>query len=285
LSAAKIRAAFVGIYFCADPYRKNHRSRIHCGRLARAGRPIGTSSVASLRGSLQSRFKRTGQFWKPGLMLVIVGGGLNLGTMLKRFWLPMALLVFFTIMRLPGLLPPNFSPVYAIAFCAGVYFPRRAAWWAPLSLIFLSDCALAIYYWTDLGINPFHGSALLGMAGNYAAFAAIIALGRTMNRKTSWLGLVSGGLAAAVIFYFVTNTFAWMSLREYPKNLAGLIQALTVGLPNWPHTWEFFGNTLKSGGLFTGLFAAAMKAQEAVESAKESEEEPEASPEAKPEEA
>ena len=44
-----------------------------------------------------------------------------------------------------------------------------------------------------------------------------------------------------------------------PKTFLGWIQALTVGTPGWPHTWEFFRNTLLSGGLFTGLFAGAMK--------------------------
>jgi hypothetical protein len=38
------------------------------------------------------------------------------------------------------------------------------------------------------------------------------------------------------------------------------LQALTTGTPNYPSTWEFFRNTLLSGGLFTGLFVAAMKA-------------------------
>ncbi len=181
-------------------------------------------------------------------------------------------------------MPPNFSPVYAIAFCAGVYFPRREAWFVPLALIFATDCVLDLYYWLTLGINPLQASVLLGMAGNYAAFGLIVAVGRRMNRQTSWLGLVAGGLAAAVVFYLVTNTFAWLTLREYPKNLLGLIQALTVGLPNWPHTWEFFGNSLKSSGLFTGLFAFAMKIQEKIESAPESEEETAEAPDATPEE-
>jgi len=51
----------------------------------------------------------------------------------------------------------------------------------------------------------------------------------------------------------------------YSKTLGGWIQALTVGTPGWPHTWEFFRNTMLSGGLFSGLFAAAMKLGGAVE--------------------
>jgi hypothetical protein len=42
------------------------------------------------------------------------------------------------------------------------------------------------------------------------------------------------------------------------QNARGLDSSLTTGLPNYPSTWEFFRNTLLSGGLFTGLFVGAM---------------------------
>ena len=46
----------------------------------------------------------------------------------------------------------------------------------------------------------------------------------------------------------------------YAKTLAGWIQALTTGRPDWhPTTWEMFRNTFLSGGLFTALFVAAEK--------------------------
>ena len=167
---------------------------------------------------------------------------------------------------------------------AGVYFPRRQAWWIPFTLILATDCLLDIYYWRVLGINPFQGASLVAMAGNYAGFAMIIGLGRCFQRTTPWAGLVGGGLLAAIIFYLITNTFAWMTLRDYPKTLGGLLQALTMGLPGWPHTWEFFRNTLTSSGLFTGLFAAAMQVKEKLEAAPEAEENEEEEPEAVPKE-
>jgi hypothetical protein len=37
------------------------------------------------------------------------------------------LLALLALSRWPGLLPPNFSPVYALAFCSGVYLPGRLA--------------------------------------------------------------------------------------------------------------------------------------------------------------
>jgi hypothetical protein len=63
-----------------------------------------------------------------------------------------------------------------------------------------------------------------------------------------------------VVFYLVTNTLSWLQDSAYAKTIAGWIQALTLGRPDWhPTTWEMFRNTLLSGGLFTALFAAAAK--------------------------
>jgi hypothetical protein len=59
-------------------------------------------------------------------------------------------------------------------------------------------------------------------------------------------------MVGAFLFYLVTNTISWLTDPAYPKTLAGWIQALTIGTPGWPHTWEFFRNTLLSGGLFAG---------------------------------
>ena len=92
------------------------------------------------------------------------------------------------------------------------------------------------------------------------SFAALVGLGRLFSPRTNWWKLLGGGLLGAVLFYFITNTASWLNDPAYGKTLAGWIQALTTGLPNYPSTWEFFRNTLLSGGLFTGLFVGAMKA-------------------------
>src|SRR6266496_1062913 len=36
--------------------------------------------------------------------------------------MPVLLMVVFALTRWPGVLPPNFSAAYVLAFCAGVYF-------------------------------------------------------------------------------------------------------------------------------------------------------------------
>jgi hypothetical protein len=117
---------------------------------------------------------------------------------------------------------------------------------------------------------------------NYGVYLGIIALGRWFTAKSSWFSLLGGGLLSAILFYLVTNTMAWLQNPEYLKTLSGWIQALTIGTSGWPQTWEFFRNTLISGGLFTGLFAGAMKlsaAREVQEEAEEPEEAPEPAPE------
>ena len=173
--------------------------------------------------------------------------------------------------RWPGLFPLNFSAFYALAFCAGAFFPKQIKWWLPLGTLLFSDLALNLYYYFALNINAFKATQLI----NYAAFAGIIWFGTKFNSRTSFLRLLSGGILSAVFFYLITNIAAWLfnpfNNPDYPKDLAGLLRALTKGTHGYPTTIEFFRNTLVSGGLFTGLFAGAMKLTDAAESAEEKE--------------
>jgi hypothetical protein len=79
----------------------------------------------------------------------------------------------------------------------------------------------------------------------------------------------------ALLFYLITNTASWFfnpfGNPEYTRNFPGWLRALIIGTAGWPETWEFFRNTLLSGGIFTGLFVGAMKMTEASESAQEKE--------------
>jgi hypothetical protein len=137
---------------------------------------------------------------------------------------------------------------------------------------------------TDLGLNCYyaaHGwdvwklSVLRYQLFNYAAYAVIIWLGRRFKPQSSFVGLLGGGLLGALLFYFITNTASWLfnpfQNPEYTKTLFGWLTALIRGTHGWPETWQFFRNTLLSGGLFAGLFVAAMKLGEAAESPQEKE--------------
>jgi hypothetical protein len=102
-------------------------------------------------------------------------------------------------------------------------------------------------------------------------YAVLIWFGTQMGRHASFLKLLAGGLLGAIAFYLITNTLAWLQNPAYARTLAGWIQALTSGQPGFPPTWEFFRNTLLSGGLFTALFVAAMKLTAPAESPVEKE--------------
>lgn len=204
--------------------------------------------------------------------------------------LPVVFVLLAALTRWPGLFPPNFSAFYALAFCAGAFFPGRVAWWIPLGTLLATDLALNCYYQFALGVDAFQWYQLL----NYAGFALLIVLGRGFGPKTPWLFLLGGGLFGACLFYLVTNTAAWLfnpfGNPEYTRDLAGWLLALTQGTAGHPPTWEFFRNTLLSGGLFTGLFAGVWRLSTAPEpeTAPAAEQEAEASEgetEPKPEEA
>jgi hypothetical protein len=179
--------------------------------------------------------------------------------------LPFILMVVFALTRWPGLMPQNFSAVYGLVFCAGVYFGPGSRWILPLATLLVTDLVLNVFYYKTTPFNSY-------MAMNYVAYVALIGLGKRVGSQSPWWKLVGGGLLGSLVFYFITNTASWLQNPEYVKNLAGWIQALTIGTPGWPHTWEFFRNTLLSGGLFTGLFAGAMKLGEASEESKQEKE-------------
>ena len=172
------------------------------------------------------------------------------------------------------MLPDGFSAAYAIAFCAGVYFSGRMAWWLPLGTLLLTDIGLDIYY-LSLGWNVLEIPVLKYQLVNYAGYGLLIFMGRRFRPSSSFTALLGGGILGALLFYFITNTASWFfnpfGNVEYSKTLTGWLTALTKGTAGWPQTWEFFRNTLLGGGLFTGLFVGAMKLTEAAESAKEKE--------------
>ncbi len=166
-------------------------------------------------------------------------------------------------------MPPNFSAAYAIAFCGGLYLAGRWGWTIPFLVLAGTDLLLNIFFYSRDGFSL--GAFLAAELPTLLAYVVLIGLGRSMGGKKSWWRLLGGGVLGALLFYIITNTAAWLTLPGYAKTLAGWLQAITTGLPGYPETWEFFRNTLMSGGLFTGLFVGAMKATEEREAKEETE--------------
>ena len=116
----------------------------------------------------------------------------------QNIWLPLVLMVVFALSRWPGVLPQNFSAAYALAFCAGVYFPGGLAW-LPLGTLVA----------TDLGLNAFYYHAPI-LDGRFVvknlAFVLIILLGRgCFHRRDKWVKLVGGGLVGALVAWRTRN--------------------------------------------------------------------------------
>ena len=146
----------------------------------------------------------------------------------------------------------NFAPLASISLCGAVYFPARFKFTVPLGVLFVSD----------LFLNYIYAAPLLQvqMVSRYFALAIVGLIGLALQNRASLKTLLPASLAGSAIFYLITNVFSWVSDPGYAKNFAGLIQAVTVGLPQYSATptWMFFRNTVLSDLFFTILFVACM---------------------------
>jgi hypothetical protein len=146
----------------------------------------------------------------------------------------------------------NFTPLAAIALCSAAYLPKKYKFSVPLVTLFISDAVLNFRYGAPL-LDP---QILL----RYFALAVVGGLGVLLQYRASLKTLLPASIVGSTIFYTMTNAFSWLSDPGYAKNLGGLIQALTVGLPQYSATpsWMFFRNSLISDLLFTLLFVISM---------------------------
>jgi len=146
----------------------------------------------------------------------------------------------------------NFAPMAAIALCGAAYFPRKFKFTVPLGALFVSDLILNYYYGATLVDSH--------IFSRYIALALVGLLGLALQDRASFKTLLPASLIGSIIFYLITNAASWLSDPGYAKNFAGLVQALTVGLPQYSATptWMFFRNTILSDLFFTLLFVACM---------------------------
>jgi hypothetical protein len=196
----------------------------------------------------------------------------------KEKWnhaLPFVFLGLFALSRWPGLFPPSFSAAYALVFCAGVYFVKRMNCWLLLGTLLATDIALNFYYQNVNGWDVWTLSNLAHQGFVYLSYVVIFLLGRQFKPRSSFFSLLGGGILGALLFYLVTNTASWLlnpfENREYEKDFTGWLIAVIKGTGGWPDAWQFFRNSLMSGGLFTALFVVAMKLTAPAESPVEKE--------------
>ena len=146
----------------------------------------------------------------------------------------------------------NFAPLAAIALCSAAYFPKKYKFTVPLLTLFISDAVLNFRYGAPL-LDP-------QILCRYAALALVGWIGLLLQNRASLKTLLPASIVGSTIFHAITNAFSWLSDPGYAKNLGGLIQALTVGLPQYSATpsWMFFRNSLLSDLVFTLFFILCM---------------------------
>ncbi|HKS03805.1 MAG TPA: DUF6580 family putative transport protein, partial [Chthoniobacterales bacterium] len=133
----------------------------------------------------------------------------------------------------------------------------------PLLTLFISDVIINLRYGAPL-LDP-------QIIVRYGALALVGFLGLLLQSRASLKTLLPASIVASTAFYAITNTFSWLSDPGYVKNFSGLIQSLTVGLPQYSATptWMFFRNSLVSDLIFTALFVICMNAGRSMERSRE----------------
>jgi len=172
--------------------------------------------------------------------------------MIPAIILTLSVILFRVVMGFNDI-ATNFSPVAAIVLCSAVFLPLRIALPLAFGSLFVSDLLLNAHYGVGLSLAFFV---------KYAAFALIFGLGYWLrqNPKFSLKGIFGTTIAAALLFYVITNTMSWATDPAYAKSLGGWFQALTIGNPAFATpTWMFFRNSLAGNLFFTGLFVLLVK--------------------------
>jgi hypothetical protein len=156
----------------------------------------------------------------------------------------------------------NFAPLAAIGLCCAIYFPPKFKFTVPLIALVISDLIL----------NNHYGAALFSplVFGRYLALVVIGCIGFALQNRASLKTVLPATIVGSTLFYLITNAFAWLSDPGYAKNFAGLIQALTVGLPQYSATpsWMFFRNSLVSDLIFALVFVFCMSFERNAETSR-----------------
>ncbi len=151
---------------------------------------------------------------------------------------------------------PGFTPLAAVALCAGVFLPRRLALAIPLGILLLSDAIIDAHYGA-------HFFSVLTMV-NYALLATVGLYGMALRRafaplRPGFAVVLGASMLGSVFFYVASNALVWIGAPEYPQTAAGLIQALTTGLPGYLPSYVFFRNGLVSDALYSMVFVACVR--------------------------
>jgi hypothetical protein len=143
----------------------------------------------------------------------------------------------------------NISPLAAVIVTGAIYLPRPAAFAVPLGALLLSTLAVnAVKGWPI--VDPFTLGSIVG-------FLLLFALGWRVRGTRRVRVVLAVSLAGTLSFFLFTNTISFFFEPAYVKTLAGWLQCLSVGLPQYPPTWLFLLKSLAGDLLFTALIILA----------------------------
>jgi Family of unknown function (DUF6580) len=139
----------------------------------------------------------------------------------------------------------NISPLAAVIVTGAIYLPRPAAFVVPFGALFVSTLAVnAVKGWPI--IDPF-------TLGSIAGFLLLFCLGWLARGTRRLPVVVATSVAGTLLFYLFTNTVSFFFEPSYAKTLAGWLQCVSVGLPQYPPTWMFLIKSLAGDLFFTAL--------------------------------
>ena len=156
---------------------------------------------------------------------------------------------------------PNFTPVAAIALMGGAFIGNR---WisilVPLLAMLVSDYLTLVF--VNAGwATPYEYFTSVGTIFIYTSIIATTILGRLNGRtqNESFLSknysgkLAFNALAAAVIFFVMSNIGVWLNGDIFATNVAGLSATFIAALP-------FFGYNLAGNLVYAFLFFGILEA-------------------------
>jgi hypothetical protein len=143
----------------------------------------------------------------------------------------------------------NFSPMAAVALCAGALLPRKRAVALAIGAQIAVDAGLHLLRPSEFS---FFYSGLL-----VAAFSLVALAGGAVRRKLTLPRLLGASVCGTLLFYLFTNTGAFLYDPAYAKTSSGWIQAVTTGVPGYPPAWLFFLKSLTGDLVFTCCIALA----------------------------
>ena len=163
------------------------------------------------------------------------------------FWIVIAVVTLGMASRVFGI-SANISPMLAVLLIGAAYFHKKGlALIIPIGLYFIAD----LYLNNVVYAAYFDGFQLLGSVGVYMSLIIIIPIAIFTLRKVSIASVLISSIGAAVIFFLVTNFFSMLTLPQYTKDFAGLINSYEAAIP-------FFRSTLVSTVVYSAvLFTAA----------------------------